>query len=219
MRSGLGFAENYGVPWSDVLHLLYRSHDGAGYAASRPLDAAPGTSWQYSSGTTNILSAIVRRTVGEAQYRDWPRRVLFDPIGMTSAVMEPDGSGTFIGSSYMLATARDWARFGRLCLENGRCGDCVILSEKWIRFSTTPTPQSPDGRYGAHWWLKLNSEMGGDSMSAQQIAPGAFFAVGHEGQTLSVIPSKRLVVVRLGASIHIDAWNQAAFIAAIQGAV
>jgi CubicO group peptidase (beta-lactamase class C family) len=219
MRSGLRFSEAYGNPWSDVLHMLYNCHDAAAYAASLPLAAPPGTVWSYSSGTTNILSSIMRRVVGDAQYRDWPRRVLFEPLGMSSAVLEPDGSGTFVCSSYMLATARDWARVGQLFLDNGRCDGRQVLPDKWVRFSTTPTPQSPDGRYGAHWWLELNPEIGGETAAARTIAPDAFFAIGHEGQTLSIIPSKRLVVVRLGASICIDAWNQAAFIAGIQEAV
>jgi len=218
MRSGLRFSEAYGNPWSDVLHMLYDCHDTAAYAAARPLGSAPGTVWSYSSGTTNILSSIVRRVVGEADYHTWPRRELFDRIGMTSAVMEPDAAGTFVSSSYMVATARDWARFGQLFLDEGMCNGERILSRDWIGFSTTPTPQS-EGRFGAHWWLKLNPDIGGDSAAAQRLAPDAFFAVGHEGQTLSVIPSKRLVVVRLGASIHIDAWNHAQFIAECQEAI
>ena len=218
MRSGLHFSESYGNPWSDVVHMLYDCHDTAAYAAGLPLNAAPGAVWSYSSGTSNILSAIVRRVVGEADYHAWPRRELFDRIGMTSAVLEPDGAGTFVCSSYMLATARDWARFGQLFLDGGVCNGRRVLSEDWIRFSTTPTPQS-EGRFGAHWWLKLNPEIGGDSPAARRLAPDAFFAVGHEGQTLSVIPSKRLVVVRLGASIYIDAWNHAEFIAQCQDAL
>jgi len=118
----------------------------------------------------------------------------------------------------MVATARDWARFGQLFLDGGVWNGTRVLSEDWIRFSTTPTPQS-DGRFGAHWWLKLNPEIGGDSPAARRIAPDAYFAVGHEGETLSVIPSKRLVVVRLGASIYIDAWNHAEFIAQCQDAL
>ncbi len=218
MRSGMRFSEAYGKPWSDVLHMLYKSHDAAGYAASRPLDAAPGTTWSYSSGTTNILSAIVRRVVGDAAYRDWPGDVLFDPLGITSARLEPDGAGTWIGSSYMLATARDWARFGQLWLDAGRVGSRAVIAPEWIRFATSPTPQS-DGRFGAHWWLKLNPEVGGDSPAAAGIPPDAFFAIGHEGQTLAVVPSKRLVAVRLGASIYIDAWNQAAFVAELVDAL
>jgi len=218
MRSGLRFSEAYGNPWSDVLHMLYDCHDTAAYAAGLPLTSTPGTVWSYSSGTSNILSSIVRRTVGESDYHAWPRRELFDRIGMTSAVLEPDAAGTFVCSSYMVATARDWARFGQLFVDDGMWKGARVLSRDWIRFSTTPTPQS-EGRFGAHWWLKLNPDIGGDSAAAQRIAPDAFFAVGHEGQTLSVIPSKRLVVVRLGASIHIDAWNHAQFIAEAQDAL
>jgi CubicO group peptidase (beta-lactamase class C family) len=219
MRSGLKFSEAYANPWSDVLHMLYNCDDMAAYAASLPLVSPPGSVWSYSSGTTIILSSIVRRMVGDAEYHAWPRRVLFDPLGMRSAVLEPDASGTFVCSSYMLATARDWARYGQLWIERGRHRGRAILPEWWIDHSTTPTPQSPDGRFGAHWWLKLAPEIGGDSAAARAIASDAFFAVGHEGQTLTVIPSRRLVIVRLGAAIYIDAWNQAEFVAAIQGAV
>ena len=118
-----------------------------------------------------------------------------------------------------LKTARDWARYGQLWMDGGRCSDGAILSEEWIRFSTTPTPQSADGASGAHWWLKLNPEIGGGTPAAASIASDAFFAIGHEGQTLTVIPSRRLVIVRLGAAIYIDAWNQAEFVASIQDVV
>jgi CubicO group peptidase (beta-lactamase class C family) len=219
MRSGLRFAEVYSNPWSDVLSMLFNAPDAAGYAASRPLSAPPGSVWSYASGTTNILSSIVRRTVGESAYPSWPHQALFDRIGMSSAVVEPDASGTFIFSSFMLATARDWARYGQLWVDGGHSANRTILSKDWIRFSTTPTVQSADGRFGAHWWLKLNPEIGGDDPVAPSIAGDAFFAIGHEGQTLTVIPSRRLVIVRLGAAIYIDAWNQAEFVASIQEVV
>jgi CubicO group peptidase (beta-lactamase class C family) len=219
MRSGLRFSEAYGNPWSDVLQMLFNCPDSAAYAASQPLSAAPGSVWSYASGTTNILSAIVRRTVGNSAYLLWPRQVLFEPLEMPSAMLEPDASGTFVCSSFMLATATDWARYGELWLNGGRWGERRILSADWIRFSTTPTPESPDGRFGAHWWLKLNPEIGGSDPAAAAIAPDAFFAIGHEGQTLTVIPSRRLVIVRLGASIYVDAWNHARFVAALQDAL
>jgi CubicO group peptidase (beta-lactamase class C family) len=219
MRSGLRFSEAYANPWSDVLHMLFNCPDSAAYAARRPLQAAPGSVWSYASGTTNILSAIVRRTVGDSAYAGWPRRMLFDRLEMPSAILEPDASGTFVCSSFMLATASDWARYGQLWLNGGRWRDQTILSTDWVSFSTTPTLESPDGRFGAHWWLKLNPEIGGSDPAAAAIAPDAFFAVGHEGQTLTVIPSRRLVIVRLGASIYVDAWNQARFVAALQDAV
>jgi CubicO group peptidase (beta-lactamase class C family) len=218
MRSGLRFSEMYANPWSDVVQMLFTRSDAAAYAARRPLIAPPGTVWSYASGTSNILSAIVRRTVGESEYTAWPGRALFDRIGMPSAILEPDASGTFVMSSFMLATARDWARYGQLWADGGRSGDRAILSREWIRFSTTPTAQS-QGEYGAHWWLKLKPEIGGGGPASAAIAPDAFFAVGHEGQTLTVIPSRRLVLVRLGAAIYIDAWNHAEFVAGVQDAV
>lgn len=218
MRSGLRFSEVYANPWSDVLHMLYRSSDMGGYAASLPLQHRSGSLWSYASGTSNILSLIARRTLGDEAYHTFPRTRLFEPLGMSSAVLEPDASGTFVCSSYMLATARDWARFGQLWAEGGRVDGRALLPESWVRFSTSPTPES-DGRYGAHWWLKLNPDIGGDTAAAARIAPDACFAIGHEGQTLSIIPSRKLVVVRLGASIRIDAWDQAGFIAGIQDLV
>jgi CubicO group peptidase (beta-lactamase class C family) len=219
MRSGLGFSEDYANLTSDVIEMLFNQDDAAAYAASRPLIASPGTQWSYSSGTTNILSAIVRRSVGDAAYPSWPRRALFAPLGMNSALMEPDTSGTFVASSFMLATARDWARFGQFYLQDGIWDGQRLLPERWVSFSTTPTPQSPGGIYGAHWWLGLKPELGGGSAAAARLPNDAFFAVGHEGQVLTVIPSRRLVVVRLGLSIYIDAWNHAAFLSELLDAL
>lgn len=215
MRSGLKFSEVYADPLSDVTRMLFDRPDAAGFAASRPLAARPGTVWKYSSGTTNILSLIARRAVGEQAYPSWPRRALFDPLGMTSAVFEPDAAGTFVGSSFLFATARDWARFGLLYAKGGR----GLLPEGWVRFAATPTPQAPDGQYGAHWWLKLSKELGGATPAAAKLPPDAFHALGHEGQCLTIIPSRRLVVVRLGLSIDITAWDHAAFLAELLDAL
>jgi CubicO group peptidase (beta-lactamase class C family) len=211
MRSGLRFSEVYADPLSDVTRMLFDGHDAGGFAASRPLEAPPGTFWKYSSGTTNILSLIARRALGEKDYPLWPRRALFDPLGMTSAVLEPDASGTFVGSSFLFATARDWARFGLLYANGGE----DVLPKGWAAFGASPTPQAPDARYGAHWWLKLSPELGGATSAAAKIPADAFHALGHEGQCLTVIPSRRLVVVRLGLSIDIKAWDHAAFLAAL----
>jgi CubicO group peptidase (beta-lactamase class C family) len=219
MRSGLAFSEEYADLTSDVIEMLFNRDDAAAYAASRPLIAPPGTAWSYASGTTNILSAIARRRVGEAGYPTWPRRALFGPLGMNSALMEPDASGTFVASSFMLATARDWARFGQLYLQDGVWDGRRLLPEGWVSFSTTPTPQSPGGIYGAHWWLGLKPELGGGTATASRLPRDAFFAVGHEGQVLTVIPSRRLVVIRLGLSIYIDAWSHASFLSELLEAV
>ena len=219
MRSGLKFSELYADFSSDVIEMLFNQPDAARYAARQPLDFAPGTTWSYASGTSNILSAIVRRVVGEPDYWDWPRRVLFDRLGMTSAILEPDESGTFVCSSFMLANARDWARFGQLFLQDGVWNGQRILPDGWVSFSTTPTAQSTGDNYGAHWWLKLQPEIGGSTRAAARIPPDAFFAIGHEGQALTVIPSRKLVVVRLGLSIYIDGWNQAEFLAELLDAL
>lgn len=219
MRSGLRFREVYTQPFSDVLRMLYTVPDAVAYAARLPLIATPGTQWSYSSGTTNILSGIARRVLGDNAYVAWPRHALFDRIGMHSAQLEADAAGTFLFSSYMLATASDWARMGQLHLQNGVWEGTTILPEDWVRFCTTPTPQSPTANYGAHWWLKLQPDIGGNSAAVARVPKDAFFAVGHEGQTLTVIPSLDLVIVRLGLSIYIDAWNQAEFVADIVDAL
>jgi CubicO group peptidase (beta-lactamase class C family) len=212
MRSGLAFSEVYEDLRSDVIEMLFNRPDAAAYAANRRLMAQPGTTWSYASGTTNILSAILRRVVGDDDYPSWPRRALFAPLGMTSAIIEPDASGTFVASSFMLATARDWARFGQLYLQDGVWERRRLLPSGWVRYSTAQTPQAPGLIYGAHWWLGLKPELGGGTAAALRIPRDAFFAVGHEGQVLTVIPSLSLVVVRLGLSIHIDAWDHASFL-------
>jgi CubicO group peptidase (beta-lactamase class C family) len=215
MRSGLRFSEVYSDPLSDVTRMLFDGPDAAGFAAARPLAHPPGTHWQYASGTTNILSLIARRALGEDAYPSWPRRALFDPLGMTSAVFETDASGTFVGSSFLFATARDWARFGLLHAQGGVWNGTRVLPEGWLARVTTPTPQAPDARYGAHWWLKLSEALGGLTPAAKRLPPDAFHALGHEGQCLTVIPSLGLVVVRLGLSIDITAWDHAAFMAGV----
>jgi hypothetical protein len=213
MRGGLAFTEKYADPLSDVNRMLFDVPDAGGFAASRPLAHPPGTHWQYASGTTNILSLIARRAIGEDAYPSWPRRALFDPLGMASAIFEQDASGTFVGSSFLFATARDWARFGLLHARDGVWDGRRLLPEGWIKLVTTPTPQASGGRYGAHWWLKLSKELGGETDAAKRLPADAFHALGHEGQCLTVIPSRALVIVRLGLSIDITAWDHAAFLA------
>ncbi|MBI4423347.1 MAG: serine hydrolase [Elusimicrobia bacterium] len=219
MRSGLRWTESYSDPLSDVVRMLFAEADAAGFAAGKPLAEPPGTAWRYSSGTTNILSAVLREALGEGEYRDFPRRALFDPVGMGSATLEPDASGTFVGSSFMLATARDWARFGLLQLRDGVWDGRRLLPEGWVAFATRPTPQAPDGRFGAHWWLRCPEELGGSTPAAARLPRDAYYALGHEGQVLTVIPSRRLVVVRLGLTIDIRAWDHAAFLAALLAAL
>ncbi len=119
MSSGLQFDESYRNPLSDVMVMLLASPDAAAIAIARPLAFDPGTQWHYSSGTTNIIARVIRNIVGDQQYPDFPRQALFERIGMSSATMETDSMGTFVGSSFMYATARDWARLGMLYQQDG----------------------------------------------------------------------------------------------------
>jgi CubicO group peptidase (beta-lactamase class C family) len=195
--SGLKFEENY-TRSSDATIMLYQRADMGAYTASRPFKETPGSVWYYSSGNTNILSRIVRQAVGESAYHGFPYERLFAKLGMYSAVMEPDPSGTFVGSSYMYATARDWARFGLFYLHDGISGNERLLPEGWVAKSTTPADAAQEGQYGYQIWLNAGAR--GDP--ANRLYPHAptdmFYADGYEGQFVYVIPSKQLVVVRLG---------------------
>jgi CubicO group peptidase (beta-lactamase class C family) len=188
---GLDFVEVYedGVR-SDVVDMLFRSgkDDVAAFAEARGLAHRPGTVWSYSSGTSNVVSAIVGRAVGggEAGMRAFMSKALFDPIGMRSATARFDAAGTFIGSSYVFATARDFARFGLLYLRDGVWDGRRLLPEGWVDHARSETPPS-DGQYGAHWWLALHD-------------PGIFNASGFNGQYVVVVPDRDLVLVRLGVS-------------------
>ncbi len=212
MTSGLYFQEFYFGP-TTATRMLFASANTGAYAASQTLREEPGERWYYSSGNSNIVSRIIRYRLGgsQADYFSFPRRALFDPLHMRSAVMEPDASGTFVGSSFLFATARDWARFGLLYLQDGVWEGRRILPEGWVAYSTEVTPLSPKGRYGAHWWLNR----GEPPDSPNRIWPGlpsdAYFASGFEGQYLMVIPSRELVLVRLGlthppASFDVGRW-------------
>jgi len=164
MSTGLGFIEDYeDVAGSDVIRMLFgrAAADMGGYAASRPLQHAPGTHWAYSSGTTNMVSRVIRDLSGgtEQSYRAFVERELLAPIGIRKAVLEFDAAGTLIGSSLVFMTARDYARFGLLYLRDGSWGEQRILPEGWVAHARRPTPGS-DGSYGAHWWLSFSWRVG-----------------------------------------------------------
>jgi len=209
MSSGLEFSEDYADLATGVTQMLYNTSNMAAYAANMPLAAPPDTVWNYSSGTANILSRIIRSATGndlEAYWR-FPRQALFDRLGMSTAIIEPDASGTLVGSSYMYASARDWARFGLLYLQDGVWGDDRILPEGWVAYTRTPAPSS-HGQYGALWWLNRG---GGDSKEWPGVPEDAYAAEGHDGQYVVVIPSRNMVIVRLGVSRN-GAWDEAAFL-------
>jgi CubicO group peptidase (beta-lactamase class C family) len=213
MNSGLEFDEVY-QPLSGTTHMLYNSHSVAAYAAAKAMEAEPGSKWQYSSGTSNILAEILRRRMEtlSAYYFDYLHDKLLYRIGMFSAVMEPDASGTFVGSSYTLATALDWARFGLLYLQDGLWHGEHILPAGWVSYSTTPTAGAPKGQYGAHFWLNAGSADDSNNRRWPNAPKDAFAALGFQGQNLIIIPSRKTVLVRLGATTDSKAWNTDEFI-------
>jgi CubicO group peptidase (beta-lactamase class C family) len=221
MSSGLAFSEVYEDYNSDVVTMLFKRGDAGGYAAAKPLAHTPDTHWYYSSGTTNLVSRIVRDTFegDQAAYFAFPRRALFERIGMRSAVIEPDASGTFVGSSFMFATARDWARFGLLFLQDGVWQGERLLPEGWVRYGTTPTPLAPQGRYGAHWWLNAGDPDDPSDRPWPDLPRDAFAASGFEGQYVLVIPSRQLVLVRLGLSRPQHTFSLNDFAAAVRAAI
>ncbi|MBE9545036.1 MAG: serine hydrolase [Proteobacteria bacterium] len=213
MSSGLKFEEKY-MPLYDATYMLYGSYDFAAYAAARPLETEPDTKWYYSSGTANIVARIVRRTV-EKDYDYYYKFIyeeLFDKIGMYSAVIEPDSSGTFVGSSYSFATPRDWARFGLLYLQDGAWQGEQLFSPGWVTYTTTPTPGAPKGEYGAHIWLNAGSAADPDDRRWPGAPRDTFAALGFQEQKVIVIPSRKLVLVRFGATADRKTWNTDEFI-------
>lgn len=196
MTSGLEFVEDYvdaGI--SHVIEMLFGAgkDDTAGYAASFPAIAPPGAVWNYSSGTSNIVARLAGDAVGggRAGVEAYLQERLFDPLGMSSAVPKFDAAGTFIGSSFVYATARDFVRFGHLYLADGRWAGEQILPEGWVSHAGTPMPAPlPDGEqhgYGAHWWL-WNRD------------PRTLAACGYECQRTIVSLDRDVVIVRLGKS-------------------
>lgn len=213
MSSGLQFEEVYD-PLYDATNMLYGSYDYAAYAAAKPLEVQPDEKWYYSSGTANIVSRIVRQSIPEpyTEVMTFARKELFNKLGMTSIVLEKDPSGTFVGSSYGYATARDWARFGLLYLQDGVFNGERILPEGWVAYSVTPTKKAPQGEYGAHFWL--NAGVGSDPATRPwpNLPADTFFAIGYQEQTITVIPSRKVVIVRLGLTVDRSKWNRGAFV-------
>lgn len=198
MQSGLAFSEVYGDPASDVSRMLFRVRDAGEVAAKKPMIHPPGTHWSYSSGTTNLIQRTLREALEaeDAGYHAFARDALFEPLGLSSAVIEPDSSGTFIASSFLYATARDWAKLALLYLNDGVAEGARLLPEGWSAYVARPAAAS-DGFYGAQFWL---NHPGADGRAKYMpgVPDDAYLMAGHEGQYVLIVPDKRLVVVRTG---------------------
>lgn len=198
MSSGLAFGEFDFLPPSDLTSMLFLAPDCARYAARMPLKYPADTVWAYASGSSNILSLILRQIYGDDAYYALPYRELFGRIGMRSAVVEADASGTYVFSSFLHATARDFARFGLLYMHDGVWRGERILPEGWCAYARSATPTAAHGQYGAHWWLPSSKERARAEARGVPLPGDTFHASGFEGQKIVVIPSRRLVIVRLG---------------------
>lgn len=194
MSSGLSFWENY-EERSDANIMLWESDSMGGYAMSQQLEGKAGSPWYYSSGTTNILATMARQFFNsQSEYLDYLNTRVFDKIGAYSMLIEPDGSGTYVGSSFGWATARDWARVGQLYLNKGQWAGEQILDPEWINFVKSPTAGS-DGWYGGHFWLNAGGRY--------PDAPRDIYSMdGFQGQRVFIIPSEDMVIVRLGLTYN-----------------
>jgi len=197
MESGLEWEEVYSEI-STATNMLYNSEDNGGLAMNQPLEFDPGTYWEYSSGTSNIISKYLRNQfTNYDDYLRFPHKRIFEKLNMANTTMEVDESGGYIGSSYCYATTRDWARFGTFYLRDGVWNGERLLPEGWVDYTKTPAKTS-DGRYGAHFWTNAGSKYYKD-------APlDMYSANGYEGQRVFIIPSKDLVIVRMGLSENFD---------------
>lgn len=190
MNSGLEWEEKYDRI-CDATEMLFQAEDMTRIQLEKPAIFKPNTHWNYSSGTTNLLSGILRKQFKTHQeYLDFWYTNLIDKIGMNSMLIETDMAGNYVGSSYGWATTRDWAKFGLLYLHKGNWNGEQILNESWVKYTTTPTNTS-NGQYGAHFWLNASGRY--------KDAPRDLFSCnGFQGQMIFIIPSQDLVIVRMG---------------------
>jgi CubicO group peptidase (beta-lactamase class C family) len=213
MSSGLRFNEEYGDV-SDVTRMLFLEPDTAGFAAAQPLVHPIGASWSYSSGTANIVARIVQDTAGGSTL---VQDRLFLPLGMKSAVIEPDEHGTLVGSSYMYADARDWARYALFLLQNGVWQGQEMLPAGYVDMMATPVAAS-HGEYGHGFvWLWGSDPVieGQNPDTAFGIPPDTFYMSGHDGQTIAVIRSRQIAVIRLGLTPYSDHYSPQRLIQAV----
>lgn len=198
---GSSLQASLGSALEPVNAMKFAEDDMATYAETVPLATAPGTVWNYHDGNTIILAHLIRNAAGgkPADALAFARRELFAPLGMRHVTLQFDGAGTIEGASNMLASARDWARFGQLYLDDGIAGGKRILPEGWVNYSATATPNAWVG-IGAGFWTNQGDSFGAKFRVEHGWPRDAFFAKGTIGQYAIVIPSERLVIVRLGRS-------------------
>ena len=196
MNSGLQWEENYSTI-CDATKMLFQAEDMTRSQLEKPAKHKPNTNWYYSSGTTNLLSGILRKQFKTHQeYLDFWYTDLVDKIGMNSMIIETDMAGNYVGSSYGWATTRDWAKFGLLYLHKGKWNGEQIFNESWAKYAATPTNTS-NGRYGGHFWLNAGGYF-------PDVPKDMYYCSGFQGQMVAIIPSMDIVIVRMGLKEESD---------------
>jgi CubicO group peptidase (beta-lactamase class C family) len=212
MSSGLEWREGYEYDplKSDVIKMLYTTNfqDMGALAGSKPFAHPPGQKFRYSSGETNLLVKTLHAALPSAIYDDFPWKELFDPLSVSKAVWERDAVGIFVGSSYLYISPRDLARIGLLYLRDGIWQGVRILPEGWVKYSTTPAPgfattilkpKSNCRSYGALWWLNRPTPAKNCKRPYPDGPSSAYMALGHHGQSLVILPEKKIILVRNAA--------------------
>jgi len=218
MRDGLGNDEDETAGGS-VGRMLYGARDVAAFAAAAPAGAPAGERWRYLSASTNLLARVIRaRHAGDEDYWSWPRRTIFEPIGARTAVLETDGDGTFVGSTFGWASAADWARLGELTLRDGRWNGRQVIAPGWLGRAARPArPDGPGRGYGAQVW-RIGDPVAG-ICRGPAMPEDALAMLGHAGQVVAIVPSRDAVVVRLGRAFDGDAFDACAFVASVLAAL
>jgi len=195
MTSGLRFEEDY-IPGSDSTRMLFAAPSAASVAMGSSAERPPGTHFYYSSGTTNLLSLLVfERVGGSAQAQiDFFHDEIARPLALRGTILEPDASGVFVGSSFVYAPARDWARFGQLLLDEGQLNGRRLLAADWVARARQPNTSDNDGRYGYQLWLND----GGSEQWWPSLPRSAFAMQGNRRQVVMILPEQNAVIVRLG---------------------
>lgn len=196
MNSGLEWDEHYDKI-SDVTKMLFQTEDMTRPQLLKPTIFKPNTHWNYSSGTANLLSGILRKQFKTHQeYLDFWYSALIDKIGMHSMLVETDMAGNYVGSSYAWATTRDWSKLGLLYLHKGNWNGEQLFDPSWAKYVATPTNTS-NGRYGAHFWLNSGGHF-------PDVPRDMYYCSGFQGQMVAIIPSMDLVIVRMGLIEEFD---------------
>ena len=200
MSSGLDFNESYGSV-SDVTRMLYLEPDMAAFARSKPLAQPVGSHFNYASGSSVLLARLWQDALPAGQALAWPRQAIFGPLGMRSAVMEADARGTYVGSSYLYATGRDWARFALWLLQDGHWDGQALLPEGWVARMRTPSTAAPTEYTDGQMWRhgpRAGTPEGENPDAGFALPEDTVWMNGHDGQAIAIVPSRELAVVRLG---------------------